>query len=145
MISRGKRVRPPKASMSLRRPAVAQYTPFNDIDLSLRAFYKRVFRMPTLNDLYYTFIGNKYLKPEYTTQYNVGLAYSKEWPSSHFRRLDASVDAYDNQVLKTRLSPIPPPTVSVDDGQSGVCRNPRSGCDRERRNAFLESSGPIAA
>ena len=78
--------------------AVAQYTPFNDIDLSLRAFYKRVFRMPTLNDLYYTFIGNKYLKPEYTTQYNVGLAYSKEWPSSHFRRLDASVDAYYNQV-----------------------------------------------
>lgn len=77
---------------------MAQYTPFNDIDLSLRAFYKRVFRMPTLNDLYYTFIGNKYLKPEYTTQYNVGLAYSKEWPSSHFRRLDASVDAYYNQV-----------------------------------------------
>src|SRR5699024_6933379 len=77
---------------------VAQYTPFNDIDLSLRAFYKRVFRMPTLNDLYYTFIGNKYLKPEYTNQHNVGLAYSKEWPSSHFRRLDASVDAYYNQV-----------------------------------------------
>ena len=78
--------------------AVAQFTPFNDVDLSLRAFYKRIFRMPTLNDLYYTFIGNKYLKPEYTTQYNVGLAYSREWPSSHFRLLDVSVDAYYNEV-----------------------------------------------
>lgn len=77
---------------------VAQWTPLNKIDLSLRAFYKRIFRMPTLNDLYYTFIGNKYLKPEYTTQYNVGLTYTKEWTSSHFRRLDASVDAYYNEV-----------------------------------------------
>lgn len=77
---------------------VAQYTPFSEIDLSLRAFYKRIFRMPTLNDLYYTFIGNKYLKPEYTTQYNIGLTYTKEWPSSRFRRLDASVDAYYNEV-----------------------------------------------
>lgn len=77
---------------------VAQYTPFHTIDLSLRAFYKRIFRMPTLNDLYYTFIGNKYLKPEYTTQYNIGLTYTKTWPSSHLRRIDASVDAYYNEV-----------------------------------------------
>lgn len=77
---------------------VAQYTPFNDVDLSLRAFYKRIFRMPTLNDLYYTFIGNKYLKPEFTTQYNVGVTYAKVWPRSRFRRFEASVDAYDNEV-----------------------------------------------
>lgn len=77
---------------------VAQYTPFDEIDLSLRAFYKRIFRMPTLNDLYYTFIGNKYLKPEYTTQYNAGATYAKEWPEARFRRLDLSVDAYYNEV-----------------------------------------------
>lgn len=77
---------------------VAQYTPFNDVDLSLRAFYKRIFRMPTLNDLYYTFIGNKYLKPEFTTQYNVGMTYAKVWPRSRFRRFEASVDAYYNEV-----------------------------------------------
>lgn len=29
-------------------------------DLSLRAFYKRIFRMPTFNDLYYTFIGRQH-------------------------------------------------------------------------------------
>ncbi len=77
---------------------VAQYTPFDEVDLSLRAFYKRIFRMPTLNDLYYTFIGNKYLKPEYTIQYNAGATYAKEWPGARFRRLDASVDVYYNEV-----------------------------------------------
>ncbi len=77
---------------------VAQYTPFNDVDLSLRAFYKRIFRMPTLNDLYYTFVGNKYLKPEYTTQYNVGVAYAKVWPLSRLRRIEASADVYYNEV-----------------------------------------------
>lgn len=75
---------------------IAQYTPFRN--LSLRAFYKRIFRMPTLNDLYYTFIGNKYLKPEFTTQYNVGATYSRDWTGGYFRRLDISIDAYFNQV-----------------------------------------------
>jgi len=77
---------------------VAQYTPFDRAGLALRAFYKRIFRMPTLNDLYYTFIGNKYLKPEYTTQYNLGATYAREWPSSHLRRIEASADAYCNEV-----------------------------------------------
>ena len=77
---------------------VAQYRPFRETDIALRAFYKRIFRMPTLNDLYYTFIGNKYLKPEYTTQYNLGAAYTKEWPEARFRRFEASLDAYYNEV-----------------------------------------------
>ncbi len=77
---------------------VVQYTPFEEIDLSLRAFYKRIFRMPTLNDLYYTFIGNKYLKPEYTTQYNVGVTYEKSWRHTALRHLDLSLDAYYNEV-----------------------------------------------
>ena len=77
---------------------VVQYRPFRSVDLALRAFCKRIFRMPTLNDLYYTFIGNKYLKPEYTTQYNLGAAYTKEWPGARFRRFEASLDAYCNEV-----------------------------------------------
>ena len=77
---------------------VMQYRPLRHIDLALRAFYKRIFRMPTLNDLYYTFIGNKYLKPEYTTQYNLGASYTKEWPKAHFRRFEASLDLYYNEV-----------------------------------------------
>ena len=77
---------------------VVQYKPFRETDFALRAFYKRIFRMPTLNDLYYTFIGNKYLKPEYTTQYNLGIAYTKEWLKARFRRFEVSLDAYYNEV-----------------------------------------------
>ena len=42
----------------------------------LRAFYKSVFRAPTLNDLYYTMVGNRNLKPEYTKQVDVGVTYT---------------------------------------------------------------------
>ncbi len=41
----------------------------------LRTFYKTVFRAPTLNDLYYTLVGNRNLKPEYTKQVDVGVTY----------------------------------------------------------------------
>ena len=78
--------------------AVLQFLPFRDKNFSVRAFYKRIFRMPTLNDLYYTFIGNKYLKPEYTTQYNVGLTWDKYWTRSIFRKLNTTLDVYYNEV-----------------------------------------------
>lgn len=55
---------------------IATWQPLTKLPLNVRAFYKKVFRMPTLNDLYYTFIGNKDLKPEYTTQYDVGITFS---------------------------------------------------------------------
>ena len=77
---------------------VFRYAPFGNDDFSFRGFYKKIFRMPTLNDLYYTFIGNKYLKPEYTTQYDLGAAYSKLFTASHLKRFDANLDIYYNQV-----------------------------------------------
>jgi len=77
---------------------VAYYKPFGKHDLSLRAFYKKIFRMPTLNDLYYTFIGNKYLDPEYTTQYNIGITYSKDMRDSHLQYIDVKTDVYYNQI-----------------------------------------------
>ena len=78
---------------------VLSYKPFPSVaDLSLRGFYKRIFRMPTFNDLYYTFIGNKYLKPEYTTQYDLGLVYTKDWGQGIFRHLELQVDGYLNYV-----------------------------------------------
>ena len=78
--------------------AIVSWQPFGDIDLSLRAFYKRIFRMPTLNDLYYTFIGNIELEPEYTNQYNIGATYAKDFAHTWLRRLEVQADAYYNEV-----------------------------------------------
>ena len=99
-------------------PAVfLSYQPFarakNFAPLRLRAFYKRIFRMPTFNDLYYTDIGNIKLRPEFTTQYNVGVLYAVEtWRATlqetrratlqETRRatsLQVSADAYYNKVI----------------------------------------------
>ena len=77
---------------------ITSYKPFKNIDLSLRAFYKRIFRMPTLNDLYYTFIGNIKLKPEYTNQYNVGFTYQKLSSGTWLQALNVQLDAYYNEV-----------------------------------------------
>ena len=77
---------------------VMSYRPWSAENLQLRAFYKRIFRMPTFNDLYYTFIGNKQLKPEFTTQYDVGIVYNKSFGGHGLTYLDVSVDGYFNQV-----------------------------------------------
>jgi len=77
---------------------VASYKPFEDMDLNLRAFYKKIFRMPTLNDLYYTFIGNSQLKPEFTEQYDVGCGYSKNIKYKILKKIDIQFDAYLNYV-----------------------------------------------
>jgi outer membrane cobalamin receptor len=80
-------------------PAVfASYQPFAKHNLTLRAFYKRIFRMPTFNDLYYTDIGNIALKPEYTAQYNLGFVYRKEYNRGVIYTLEARADAYYNEV-----------------------------------------------
>ena len=54
--------------------------------------------MPTLNDLYYTFIGNKDLKPEYTTQYDVGITFSHTWNNHWLKSLDLQIDGYYSEV-----------------------------------------------
>lgn len=77
---------------------VASYQPFRHIGLNVRAFYKRIFRMPTLNDLYYTFVGNIALNPEYTNQYNLGLTYAKDFASKWLRRIEVQADVYYNEV-----------------------------------------------
>ena len=60
-------------------------------DWQLRAFYKEVFRAPTLNDLYYTLVGNRNLKPEYTKQFNIGVTYNNKW-------VNVQADWYYNHV-----------------------------------------------
>ncbi len=63
--------------------------------LGLRGWYKNIFRVPTLNDLYYTQIGNRNLKPEYTTQWNIGTEYNTAWGGFG---LHAQADAYINHI-----------------------------------------------
>ena len=82
--------------------AFLSWQPFDGAELlsplRLRAFYKRIFRMPTFNDLYYTDVGNIALRPEYTVQYNAGFQYAREWKRGLIARLDFRADAYYNEV-----------------------------------------------
>lgn len=67
-------------------------------NLDLRAFYKRVFRMPTLNDLYYEEVGNKSLSPEFTNQYNIGATYRHTPKRGAMKMLELQSDIYYNEV-----------------------------------------------
>lgn len=74
------------------------YQPASIPELTLRAFYKKIFRLPTFNDLYYTSVGNTFLKPEFTHQYDVGFTYQKKYDKSLFKGLYVKVDGYYNRV-----------------------------------------------
>ncbi|MBE9468716.1 MAG: TonB-dependent receptor [Bacteroidetes bacterium] len=80
-------------------PAVfISYKPFHDYGLSLRAFYKKAFRMPTFNDLYYTDMGNANLNPEYATQYNLGFVFDQKINKGFFKKINITSDIYYNEV-----------------------------------------------
>lgn len=80
-------------------PAVfLSYRPLKKELFWIKAFYKRIFRMPTFNDLYYTDMGNADLKPEFATQYDLGLQYTKTYETGFYRGFDISVDAYYNKI-----------------------------------------------
>ena len=80
-------------------PAVfVSYTPWLEHDLNVRAFYKRIFRMPTFNDLYYTDIGNSNLRPEFATQYNVGAQYQLFTEHGVLSAVKLTVDGYYNEI-----------------------------------------------
>lgn len=74
------------------------YSPSYRSPMSLRAFYKRIFRMPTFNDLYYTDVGNSNLKPEFTNQYNLGAQYLKHDMNKWLKRLEIQGDIYYNKI-----------------------------------------------
>lgn len=65
-------------------------------DFHLRAFYKNIFRMPSFNDLYYTFIGNVKLRPEYAEQFNVGFIYLKYHEKGFLKEFSLTADGYQN-------------------------------------------------
>jgi outer membrane cobalamin receptor len=80
-------------------PAVfLSYQPLQKHGLVFRVFYKKSFRMPTFNDLYYTDMGNAYLRPEYADQYNAGLAYDITRKDELLYHFHFGIDAYYNFV-----------------------------------------------
>lgn len=86
-------------------PSLAgSYQPSDTSAFMIRAFYKNIFRNPTFNDLYYTRIGNRSLKPEYATQYNLGFTYTK--PGKRLSYLTLTTDVYYNRI-KDKIIAIP--------------------------------------
>ncbi|WP_212003588.1 TonB-dependent siderophore receptor [Chitinophaga sp. HK235] len=80
-------------------PAVfVSWQPFAKPNITWRSFYKRIFRMPTFNDLYYTDIGNSNLEPEFATQYNTGLTWNHTFSGKILQELGVETDAYYNEV-----------------------------------------------
>ena len=75
------------------------YKPNPESPFLFRFFYKDIFRMPTFNDLYYTYISNinPKLNPESANQYDAGFTYSKNFRSG-LSGLSFSVDGYYNYI-----------------------------------------------
>ena len=71
--------------------------PLRNKDFSIRVFYKKSFRMPTFNDLYYADMGNSQLSPERVTQYNLGFLYDHN-STSLISAARISADVYYNKV-----------------------------------------------
>ncbi|MCP9750381.1 TonB-dependent receptor [Ferruginibacter sp. HRS2-29] len=87
-------------------PGIAvNYQPSANSPLRLRFFYKNIFRAPTFNDLYYTFIGNTSLRPEYAKQYNAGITY-KVNGRGFLQSSVFTLDAYYNTV-KDKILAVP--------------------------------------
>ena len=87
------RVKIGEASGNLSRfspSAGISYQPLLNEELHLRLFYQNIFRLPTFNDLYYTEVGNRNLRPEDTHQLDAGVTYSK---SFHWGLLEATTSA----------------------------------------------------
>lgn len=83
----------------------ASFKPFAGEEFRIRLFYKDIFRLPSFNDLYYGQVGNTNLKPESTTQYNLGLTYSRSI-NELIPYVSVTADAYYNKV-KDKIIAIP--------------------------------------
>ncbi|HLA57756.1 MAG TPA: TonB-dependent receptor, partial [Puia sp.] len=83
------------------------YKPNSESPFLFRFFYKDIFRMPTFNDLYYTYNVNinPKLLPEYSEQYDAGFTYSKNFKSS-VSQFSFSADGYYNNI-KDKIIAVP--------------------------------------
>lgn len=65
-------------------------------DFRFRFGYKDIFRTPTLNELYYTGIGNRHLNPEKSRMWNLGATYSHTF--NRILQLSLTADGYFGNV-----------------------------------------------
>jgi vitamin B12 transporter len=77
---------------------MATLRPLEDNNFQVRGFYKYIFRLPTFNELYYGFVTNTNLKPEFTNQYDLGVSYTKPL-SGVVDYIAFTTDAYYNNVI----------------------------------------------
>lgn len=85
---------------------MVSWQPFDQKEFRIRSFYKSIFRMPTFNDLYYTFYQFRVLKPEYTKQYDLGFTYIKGYEHQALTQFSIQADAYFNKV-KDKIVAVP--------------------------------------
>ena len=71
----------PRSSAALSPSFSLSYQPLPREQLFLRLMAKRIFRLPTFNELYFYHIGTADLKPEYATQFNLGLTWRTPLPA----------------------------------------------------------------
>ena len=76
--------------------ACLQYAVALSTDFRLRFGYKDIFRTPTLNELYYTGIGNRHLNPEKSRMWNLGATYSHTF--NRTLQLSLTADGYFGNV-----------------------------------------------
>lgn len=95
--------------------ASISFAPLQDAEWRIRASYKHTYRLPTFNDLYYSRVGNRNLRPERAQQFNLGTTWAHQFAFSGDKssssgvqpwRVAFTADAYYNCVTD-RIVAIP--------------------------------------
>ena len=89
-----------EANQKLTPAFFLSYRPSQVVDLRFNAFYKQSYRYPTFNDLYYTDMGNAYLKPELAKQHSAGLSFAQPFSIANLRGSEFRINAdyYYNRI-----------------------------------------------
>jgi outer membrane cobalamin receptor len=82
---------------------MATLKPFNNNNLQLRAFYKNIFRAPTLDELYFYAIVPRTIQPEFVKQYDIGFTWTKNL-NNLLEYMSLTTDAYYNDVSNKILA-----------------------------------------
>jgi len=82
---------------------VASVKPFAQANFQLRAFYKNIFRAPTLDELYFFAFVPRTIKPEYVKEYDLGFTWSKNM-NNLLEYITLTTDAYYNDVSNKILA-----------------------------------------